>query len=131
MACHSIDRRSLYNWSGAYSDSAVRTLVCFFCARKFPRHEEDATHDITLISSGVKAKIPTKLSTFQNLTCRQTKQFFGLEEYMERYGACDNGVPNLHEHRDAFDAWQCTIPFDEEDVTVIACPEDVSSATTC
>ena len=58
------------------------------------------------------------------MTRDQTQSILGMQSYLHRYGQCDPQGPNLREHLHEFDDWQMTIPFKDEPVDIICCPED-------
>ena len=64
------------------------------------------------------------VDTFCGMDAKQTLAILGLDTYMERYGRCDGGVPDLTQDPAEFADWQIVVPFSDGDVIVLCCPED-------
>ena len=61
---------------------------------------------------------------FLGVSPEATKDIFGLEAYLDRYGHCDPDGPNLRQRLDEFDDFYLDVPFARETVRVLCCPED-------
>ena len=110
--------------------------MCFTCACVFPyvatqrRHliswvqpltcTNDDQFDMTI--GQTREWMNTR---FCNLTWEETRDFFGREEYFERYGNQEGG-PNLKtgSYANEFDDWTMTVPFGKRRIKILCCPED-------
>ena len=133
LATGSIDRRSLKNFVGAFVGEGIQSLVCFSCARRFPRVATWRKNDIDWITvlnhvdicASVGAAEPNP-STFCKLTQEETQQIFGLDTYMAKYGSQGAGHPDLRELDSVAELreWSLDVPFGLDTVAVLCCPED-------
>ena len=48
---------------------------------------------------------------FLGMTQHTTEGLFGLETYLQKYGRCEVGGPDMSEHLDEFDDWYMDIQF--------------------
>ena len=104
LATGSINRRSLKNFVHAFDGECILCLVCFSCARRFPRVATWRKNDIDWVTilnnvdvcASVSATEPNP-STFCKLTQEETQQIFGLDTYMTKYGSQGAGHPDLRE----------------------------------
>ena len=117
-ALYSIDRRCLYNYAMACHGAAVEAPICFFCACVYPRLASRSSNDIRWVTPF------DGQSRLCDLKREQVASVFGTEKFLERYGCCNGGVPDLTQHLDEFSDWEVEIPFAEGAVRIICCPED-------
>ena len=62
---------------------------------------------------------------FFGMSADATKNIFGKDAYMRRYGDCGEGSPDLHaQPAGIFEDWVLTVDFDGEAVEIICCLED-------
>ena len=110
--------------------------MCFTCACVYPHVATQRRHLISWIQpltctddDEFNPKGETRsweTTRFCNLTWDETRDFFGREEYFERYGNQDGG-PNLKtgSYANEFDDWTMTVPFGpKRRVKILCCPED-------
>ena len=62
---------------------------------------------------------------FFGMDLDETKHIFGKDAYMRRYGNCGEDGPDLHaQPQSIFEDWLLTVPFAEEAIDIVCCPED-------
>ena len=99
-ASYSIDRRCLHNYASATRGEAVQALICFFCGCVYPRIEARRVNEIRWVHP-FDGK-----SRLCGVDRQKAMNLFGLNEFLERYGRCDDGVPDLTKHLEEFEDWQ-------------------------
>ena len=117
---YSIDRRAILNYNRATADDQIYSLICFSCARRFPY----------VASLGQKNEIHWRRPLVRDKTCtffgmgpEQCTSIYGLDTYMKRYGH-QPGFPDMRQHAAEFDDWQLKIPYHDQPLTILCCPED-------
>ena len=128
LVCYSHDRRSCALYHAAVRGEHLQSLICVFCGCAHPcLRQEDGGGRIAWRKCGRADTLePDKFATFCGLSAVQTKTFFGVEAYLEKYGRTPEG-PNLAEPPwcdDLLD-WQWTVPFPDENVHILAAAEDL------
>jgi len=116
----SIDRRAILKYNEAVADDSVHSLVCFSCAMRY-------TH---VKSFGEKNEIQWQkvLSgdrdiSFMNMDRERCAELYGLDKYIERYGH-QPGFPDMRHRMAEFEDWQLIVPFAQQPLTILCCPED-------
>ena len=119
FACNSIDRRAMAAFSSTLSDATTEALVCVSCACVFPRVDTQRRHRIGWAPAMVKDKFLGYLSA------EETKDIYGHEQYLSRYGSLENG-PNLiaSPFKESLQSWSLKVPFQKGGVQILCCPED-------
>ena len=117
-ALYSIYRRCLFNYATSCREDQVEAPICFFCACVYPRLAKRRSNEIRWVQP---FDGHSKLCSFGR---EQAEEIFSIDKFLERYGRCDKGVPDLTLHPDEFDDWVAEVPFAGGAVRIICCPED-------
>ena len=142
LASYAIDRRNLFNCCQGVRDDTVETLTCFWCARRFPYRRTASQNPIMWHNPALRYRCceedGTENKDFLGVSQDATKEIFGLDAYLSRYGNCDPDGPDLSQRLDEFADFYLDVPFAVETVKVLCCPEDrdcedaaCRSGTTC
>ena len=125
LASYSIDRRCLRNYTTAVEDEELASLICFSCARRIPYVPSRSKNEITWTRPCEGRSVPDEREcfTFCDLSPRQTENIFGMDSYLQKYGALD-GEPDLCQRMEEFDDWRLNVPFESGSITILCCPED-------
>ena len=122
---YSIDRRAVLHYNKATADDQVYMPICFSCARRFP-------HMASLDKDGRKPKneirwqkaVQTEEGVrFFGMGFQRCADIFGLDNYVERYGHLPD-FPDMRQHMAEFEDWQLLVPFLQQPLTILCCPED-------
>jgi hypothetical protein len=122
---YSIDRRAVLQYNKATADDQIYMPMCFSCARRFP-------HIASLDKEGRKPKNEIRWQKpidaendvkFFGMGAQRCADIFGLDTYMERYGHMP-GFPDMRQRMAEFDDWQLIVPFRQQPLTLLCCPED-------
>jgi hypothetical protein len=62
--------------------------------------------------------------SFLGVSQQKTESLFGLETYLQKYGSCEDGGPDLRQHMEDFEDWVMDVQFPEGVTKVLCCPED-------
>ena len=124
LASYSIDRRCLRKAADVTAGENLQALICFSCACIHPyrQHEDEPPNGSW---RNIRWQRPMEiLGTFFRSGYEFTKNNFGLDSYLERYGKDPQGYVDLSGHRDEFDDWLIDVPFAQGVVEIVCCPED-------
>ena len=69
-------------------------------------------------------------STFMGMSLNDTINIMGMDTYLQNHGDRD-GRPNLNSFVHEFSDWKLTVPFGDEGVDVMCCPEDKRCENCC
>ena len=116
LAAYSIDRRCLYNYAMACRDDQVEAPICFFCACVYPRLASRRRNDIRWLTPF------DGRNKLCDLSRDEVVGMFSKGRFLERYGKCDGGVPDLTQHPEEFLDRETEIPFKDGAVRIICCP---------
>ena len=67
---------------------------------------------------------------FMGMSLDDTVKIMGMDTYLQNHGDRD-GRPNLNSIVQEFSDWKLLIPFGEEEVDVMCCPEDKRCESCC
>ena len=137
LASYSIDRRCMLQYNLHLNDQNTCALVCFVCARKFPRVHGVKSNPIKYYSllsmkstnddvGGRDAKNRNKndIVFLNDISRHKTEKMFGLKTYCDKYGKMNDKV-TLSSDNGEFDDWHISIPFRSENTKILCCPEDM------
>ena len=126
LAGLSIDRRALYNYTSAFAEKSVSSLICWCCARKFPYLDKRRVNDIRWTqplkrNSGCEQQ-PW---TFSGMNVMKAVDIFGLQTFLDRYGT-ERGQERINRARakECRDDWCLAVRTPEASFEFICCPED-------
>ena len=95
----------------------IEDLICFLCARVFPRCESLPSQPISWV--------PVHRDGFLGLDLDETEEVFSTEAFLENYGVTPGGT-KLKDYPHEFLDWEMSIPFPGSDlVEVLCCAEDL------
>ena len=129
-ASYSIDRRALRSYSTATSGHNIQELICFCCARRFPYTTSWGAKQFikwvcaSPLASAAKVANETPFVEFLGLPYDKAHSILGLQTYLDRYGACGDGSPDLTQQLHEFDDWTVGVPFENGVLRLLCCPED-------
>lgn len=137
LASYSIDRMCMLQYNTHMKHEDTGALVCFVCARRFPRvhgakHNpiqfkpslQPTTPNVVNDGSTNRKKSKDDIMFLNGFNKQKTEKMFGLKSYCEKYGKMNEDVTLSMEHAE-FDDWHVFIPFQGERVKVLCCPEDI------
>ena len=120
IASYAIDRKCLRKAAEVLADDNIQNLICFFCGCIHPyldTDEREAQHIVWM-------KPCNESNSFLKYSRKETEYHFSLEAYLNKYAVDPLGHYDLRRHVDEFDDWIADIPFGNDHVKIICCPED-------
>ena len=100
-------------------------LICLLCARRFT-HVHGTPAKAKNISMRPLLTKPCNdvIESFLNLDKLTASKMFGLKQHWDTYGNMSESLA-LKEDDKQFDDWHLRVPFGDEQVKILCCPEDV------
>jgi hypothetical protein len=100
----------------------IQSLICFLCACEYPYRRQDSETSAQ-ITWQQPCNNPGEFFTYRRA---DAEYHFSLESYLQKYAQDPLGFYDLRRHLDDFDDWVADVPFAQEYVRIICCPEDRS-----
>ena len=120
IASYAIDRKCLRKGAEAMAGDNIQSLICFLCACEYPYRRQDSE-----TSAQITWQQPcNNPSLFLTYSRADAEYHFSLESYLQKYAQDPLGFYDLRRHLDDFDDWVADVPFAQEYVRIICCPED-------
>ena len=129
----SFERRAHFEFDTAYCDKDMQSVVCFCCGcvkvAEPPNKIYGEAHWQKALGLAPD-KAGQMQPTFMGMSLDDTAKIMGMDTYLQNHGDRD-GRPNLNSVTQEFTDWKLSIPFGEEEIDVMCCPEDRRCESCC
>ena len=129
----SFERRAHFEFDTAYCDKDMQSVVCFCCGcvkvAEPPNKIYGEAHWQKALGLAPD-KAGQMQPTFMGMSLDDTAKIMGMDTYLQNHGDRD-GRPNLNSVTQEFTDWKLSIPFGEEEIDVMCCPEDKRCESCC
>ena len=129
----SFERRAHLEFDTAYCDKDMQSVVCFCCGCvkvAEPQNKIYGEAHWQKALSSAPDKAGQMHPTFMGMSLNDTINIMGMDTYLQNHGDRD-GRPNLNSFVHEFSDWKLTVPFGDEGVDVMCCPEDKRCENCC